>query len=96
MDNWVTNQEMLLQIELSEKANEINQMKERLSTITNFFEKVDYREKIEKKQHELEKEQTKYYQKMDAIKSSAEKSIKEFNQKYYKKASLIVRIVVKF
>ena len=96
MDNWVTNQELLLQIELAEKANEIKMMKEHLSTITNFLEKVDYREKIEKKERELEKEQTKYYQKMDAIKTSAERSIKEFNQKYYKKASLIVRIVVKF
>lgn len=96
IDNWVTNQELLLQIELAEKANEIKMMKEHLSTITNFLEKVDYQEKIEKKEHELEKEQTKYYQKMDAIKTSAERSIKEFNQKYYKKASLIVRIVVKF
>lgn len=96
MDNWVTIQEALLQIELTEKKNEIDRMKEEMSQMTNFLQKVDYREKIEKKQHALEKEQNRYYQTIDAIKKTAKKQIDEFNKKYYKKASLLVRIVVKF
>ena len=96
MDNWVTIQEALLQIELTEKKNEIDRMKEEMSQMTNFLQKVDYREKIEKKQHALEKEQNRYYQAIDAIKKTAQKQNDEFNKKYYKKASLLVRIVVKF
>ena len=96
MENWVTIQESLLQIELTEKKNEIDRMKEEMSQMTNFLQKVDYREKIEKKQHALEKEQNRYYQAIDAIKKTAQKQIDEFNKKYYKKASLLVRIVVKF
>lgn len=96
MENWVTIQEALLQIELTEKKNEIDRMKEEMSQMTNFLQKVDYREKIEKKQHALEKEQNRYYQAIDAIKKTAQKQIDEFNKKYYKKASLLVRIVVKF
>lgn len=96
MENWVTIQEALLQIELTEKKNEIDRMKEEMSQMTNFLQKVDYREKIEKKQHALEKEQNRYYQTIDAIKKTAQKQIDEFNKKYYKKASLLVRIVVKF
>lgn len=96
MDNWVSIQEALLQVDLTEKKNEIGRMKETLSSMTNYLEKLDYRQKIEKKQHELEKEQNRYYQKIDQIKRNAEKEISEFNKKYYKKASLIVRLVVKF
>ena len=96
MENWVTIQEALLQIELTEKKNEIDRMKQELSQMTNFLQKVDFREKIEKKQHALEREQNKYYQSIDEIKKTAQKAIDEFNKKYYKKASLIVRIVVKF
>lgn len=96
MENWVTIQEALLQIELTEKKNEIDRMKQELSQMNNFLQKVDFREKIEKKQHALEREQNKYYQSIDEIRKTAQKAIDEFNKKYYKKASLIVRIVVKF
>ena len=96
MENWVAIQEALLQIELTEKKNEIDQMKVELSTMTNFLQKVDYREKIEKKEHALEREQNRYYQSIDDIKKTAQKQIDEFNKKYYKKASLLVRVLVKF
>ena len=96
MENWVAIQEALLQIELTEKKNEIDQMKTELSAMTNFLQKVDYREKIEKKERALEREQNGYYQSIDDIKKTAQKQIDEFNKKYYKNASLLVRLVVKF
>ena len=96
MDNWVAIQEALLQIDLTEKKNEINQMKAELSVMTNFLQKVDFREKIEKKERALEREQNRYYQSIDNIKKTAQEQIDEFNKKYYKKASLLVRLLVKF
>jgi|LSQX01.3.fsa_nt_gb SNF2 family DNA or RNA helicase len=96
MENWVSIQESLLQMDLTAKSNEIEAMKTTLSQMTNFLEKVDYRERIEKKQHALEREQNKYYQSLDEIKKTAQKAIADFNSKYYKKCSLLVRIVVKF
>ena len=96
IENWVGIQETLLQMDLKEKSDEINQMKEQLSLMTNFLEKIDFKERIEKKELALQREQEKYYVAIDKIKKNAQEAIDEFNKKFYRNASLVIRIAVKF
>lgn len=96
VDNWVAIQESLLGMDLQEKADEIKAMKEEMAAMTNFVQKIDFKDKIEKKEKELVREQNRYYQKMDIIKAEAENNIKEFNKKLYVKSMFLVRAIVKF
>ena len=96
VENWMEIQKDQLNLEISDKKDEIDKLRQLEQESKNLYEKADIRDEIEKKPIGLEEFQSKYMDKIAKIEETGAKEIEEFNKKVDIKPILIVDFVVKF
>ena len=96
VENWMEIQKDQLNLEISDKKDEIGGLRQLERESNNIYEKADIRAEIEKKRVSLEEFQSKYMDKIAKIEETGAKEIEEFNKKVDTKPILIVDFVVKF